>query len=884
MAGSSSARAELLARYGPQNGSRLALASSCERIRHAIPSLPPASFRMRFDKLDAIVQEYTPERSGNKSKGAYSNWSGPGEHHWIECQWPQNVFINASRIYWFDDGGGVQVPKAARLKYWNGTELVPVPSVEVGVEKDKFNEMKFAELSTTRLRIEFDQGKAATGVLVWNVFDSGKTPNSPPVTKAGIDRVVVVGAPTFLMGEARDDGKPASSKLQVKWSKEKGSGKVAFANEADLQTTATFNKAGLYTLTLTGSDSKLEGSSTLSVKVVERPPAEQPLPEVYTGPYTVTGKLWKDRLRVLVANWVPFVYNKLATPDLPEGNITSIEECAKKLAGKEFRVPPGPIFANTFVWNTMECMSLMQQIHANGDEAMLAAQKEMLVKLNALIDLSIAAQEKDGYLQTYVTLKNHVRWKDFWAHEGYQAAYYLEAAMANYNLTNGKDRRLYESAKRLADCFCTYLGPAPKQIYWDGHEGIEQSMSRFAHFVDKVEGKGAGDSYRAFVKFTCDARGGGDEYAQAHLPLIKQYNAVGHAVRAVYGYSGMLDVAMDNNDLNYYSAFLSVWDNMINRKYYVTGGVGSGETTEGFGNDYSLPQHAYCESCSSCGLILMQHKLNRLYRDAKYVDLYEETLYNALLGSIDLEGKAFYYTNGLEGGGKRHPWHVCPCCVGNIPRILFQLPTWMYNADAQNLYVNLFIGSTFTIPTVAGGVKVVQETEYPQDGKVKLTLTPSQPGKFAVHIRVPNYKTSDLYSLEPAVSGLSNLKVNGAELKTTKIDKGYLLIERAWKSGDTVSFDLPLTVQKIVADPRVKACADRVALRCGPLVYTFESKEQDINKAIDATAPIAANWDAALLGGTTVLEGKMSDGKPFKAIPYYLRHNRGGDSRVWMRK
>lgn len=842
------------------------------------------SFCVAFDKLEAITQDYTPDRSGNKSKGAYSNWSGPGDQHWIECQWPQAVYINASRIYWFDDGGGVQVPKAARLKYWNGSEFVAVPGVTVGVEKDKFNEMTFAELSTTRLRIEFDRGKAATGVLVWNVFDSGKTPNFAPLAKAGIDRLVVVNAPTFLMAEARDDGKPAGAKLAVKWSKAAGPGKVTFEDEAALKTTATFSELGNYTLKLLVSDSKLSGESTVSVRVVDRPPTAQVLPEVYTRPYTVTGKFWKERLRVLVANWVPFVYNKLATPDLPEGNITSIEECAKKLAGKPFRVPPGPIFANTFVWNTMECMSLMQNIDPQGDAAMIAAQKEMLAKLNPLIDLTVAAQEKDGYLQTFVTLKNHVRWKDFWAHEGYQAAYYLEAAMANYLMTNGMDRRMYEAAKRLADCFCKYLGPAPKQSYWDGHEGIEQSMSRFAHFVDKVEGKGAGDPYRAFVKFTCDVRGGGDQYAQAHLPWIKQYEAVGHAVRAVYGYSGMLDVAMDNNDMNYYSAFISIWDNLINRKYYVTGGVGSGETTEGFGGDYSLPHHAYCESCSSCGLIMFQHKMNRLSRDAKYADLYEETLYNALLGSIDVEGKAFYYTNGLEGGGKRHPWHVCPCCVGNIPRILFQLPTWMYNADEKNLYVNLFIGSSFKVPEIAGGVTVVQETEYPREGKVKLTLTPAQAKAFALHIRVPNYKTSDLYTLDPAVTVLGPVKVNGAELKTRKIEKGYLVIERVWKAGDSVTIELPLTVQKIVADPRVKACADRVALRCGPLVYTFESKEQDINKAIDASAPISVNWDEALLGGTTVLEGKLSDGKPFKAIPYYLRHNRGGNSRVWMKK
>ena len=184
--------------------------------------------------------------------------------------------------------------------------------------------------------------------------------------------------------------------------------------------------------------------------------------------------------------------------------------------------------------------------------------------------------------------------------------------------------------------------------------------------------------------------------------MIEQYEAVGHAVRASYSYAGMSDVAMETGDVDYQSAVMSLWDNMVNRKYYVTGGIGSGETSEGFGPDYSLRHNAYCESCSSCGLIFFQHKLHLAYHDAKYVDLYEESLYNALLGSIDLAGENFYYQNPLDCNHARYDWHGCPCCVGNIPRTLLMLPTWTYSKSDDGVWVNLFVGSTVTVEDVAG--------------------------------------------------------------------------------------------------------------------------------------------------------------------------------------
>ena len=220
-------------------------------------------------------------------------------------------------------------------------------------------------------------------------------------------------------------------------------------------------------------------------------------------------------------------------------------------------------------------------------------------------------------------------------------------------MSEGKDLRLYDAAKKLCDCWADHIGPAPKQAWYDGHQQMEQGLVRFGRFVNEIERKpgsktGPGDRYIALAKFLLDCRKDGTEYDQSHLPVQQQYEAVGHAVRAVYTYSGMADVAVETHDVDYQSATRSIWDNLVNKKYYLTGGVGSGETAEGFGPDYSLRNDGYCEACSSCGEIFFQWKLHLAYHDAQYADLYEQTLYNAVYGSLDLAGKNFYYDNPLD--------------------------------------------------------------------------------------------------------------------------------------------------------------------------------------------------------------------------------------------
>jgi DUF1680 family protein len=357
------------------------------------------------------------------------------------------------------------------------------------------------------------------------------------------------------------------------------------------------------------------------------------------------------------------------------------------------------------------------------------------------------------------------------------------------------------------------------------------------------------------------------------VPVQQQYEAVGHAVRAMYNYSAMADVAAETGDVDYQSAVMSLWDNMVNRKYYITGGIGSGETSEGFGGNYSLRNNAYCESCSSCGLIFFQYKMNLAYHDAKYADLYEETMYNALLGSLDMEAQNFTYTNALSSSQPRYQWHVCPCCVGNIPRTLLMIPTWTYVTGVDGIYVNMFVGSTVKVERVVGtDVEMVQKTDYPWSGNISIVVNPKVSKEFTVYVRVPNRTTSVLYTPAPQVTGLKSLMVNGKAVTPTIVN-GYAVIKRAWKKGDKIDVVLPMEVQKVTPDEKIEADKGRIALRFGPLICNVESADQDINKVI-GNEPLAVEWRPDLLRGVMAIKGKWADGTPLLAIPNYSRLNR----------
>ncbi|MBL0171321.1 MAG: glycoside hydrolase family 127 protein [Gemmatimonadaceae bacterium] len=735
--------------------------------------------------------------------------------------------------------------------------------------------------------------------------------NTEPVNAvAGVDRVVMKHGKTYLNGWAgygtpprpgrgrrgAAASAPTGPAPRTTWSKVSGPGTVTFADPNAASTTATFSAAGDYVLRVTANNGDTTAESTLTVKVELPPPVKQ-LSPVVTTRHTITSPLWSARTKILITKWIPHCIEQCTRTDIPagrgDGGLDNFIEAAKALRGEPHAAHRGYVFSNAWVHQTVESMSLALMVDPQGDTEIVAAQNHMRTTLNEWIPIILAAQHPDGYLHTALTLRDVPRpdgpgipggssqpWTQRWSasaranHEGYVAGYFIESAINHYSMTDRKDDRLYTAAKRLCDCWADHIGPAPKQEWFDGHQEMEQALVRFGRFVNEVEGGGKGDRYVALAKFLLDCRGNGSEYDQSHVPVTQQYEAVGHAVRAVYNYSAMADVAVETHDVDYQSAVKSLWDNITHKKYYLTGGVGSGETSEGFGPNYSLRNNAYCEACSSCGEIFFQWKLHLAYHDAKYADLFEQTLYNALLGALDLEGTAFFYTNPLAQTGPRSAWHGVPCCTGNIPRTLLMLPTWMYSKDTQAIHVNLFAGSRVLVDKVAGtDVEMVQDTNYPWSGNVAITVNPTVPARFSINIRMPTRDASALYAATPKADGISSLKVNGRAERMNVVN-GYAVVTRRWSAGDTIELALPMTVQRVRADARIEADVGRVALRYGPLVYNIEKVDQDIDGVLAPDAPLTTEWRGDLLGGVTVITGAFANGAPMTAIPHYARFNR----------
>ena len=841
----------------------------------AVVATPSTSFVSGHETLSAVHDGYDPENSSDTRHGEYGNWPRTGTQ-WVELQWSQPISTRKVDVYWWNDHRGVRIPKACRLLYWKENEFVAVGNPQgLGVVEHQYNTTTFDEVTTTRLRLEMDaDGTYSTGILEWKVFDSGTSPDFPPIVAVGVDRVVMLCGKTYLNGRVQALSRGGAN-VPVAWSKVSGPGSVTFADASATNTTATFAEAGQYVLALTAGTPPLATSAELTVRVAELPPTPA-LESLEVRPYQIRSPLWNRRAKALIVNWIPHCIRTISKPDLKEGGMQNFLDAAAKLAGKPVEPTGQYPFCNAWVYNTIEAASIALMIDPQGDPEIIQAQAFMREALEDWIPKILAAQEPDGYLQTAFTMNGNEHWspRHRGDHEGYVAGYFLDAAVAHYVMTNGADDRLYRAARRLADCWDANVGPPPKKPWYDGHQAMEMALVRFARLVDRVEGAGQGDRYVALAKFLLDNRRDGSEYDQSHVPVTQQYEAVGHAVRAVYSYSAMTDIATRTRDVDYLSAVMSLWSNLINAKYYVTGGVGSGETSEGFGPNYSLGHNGYCESCSSCGEIFFQHRLNLLQHDSLYVDLYEQTLYNALLGSMDLEGKNFYYDNPLDEGKPRYDWHVCPCCVGNIPRTLLALPTWMYAKDKDAIYVNLFVGSTVKIDDVAGtDVEMVQDTDYPWSGKVLITVNPAKPVELSVKVRVPRHDVSELYRSTPSADGILAIAVNGKPVDPP-VTNGYAVITRAWQAGDKIDLEVPLKVQRVKGIDKIDATKGRVALRFGPLIYSLESVDQKLDGVLRPDADLQPEWRGDLLDGVMVIKGTWADGTPLLAIPNYARHNR----------
>ena len=449
--------------------------------------------------------------------------------------------------------------------------------------------------------------------------------------------------------------------------------------------------------------------------------------------------------------------------------------------------------------------------------------------LDVLIVKIAAAQEDDGYLFTCRTnkAKNLINWygDKRWArlnmsHELYNMGHLYEAAAAHYQAT-GK-RTLLNVAIKNADFLDTVFGPGKNETE-PGHQIIEMGLAR----LYRVTGN---EKYLKLAKFFLDTRGpDGGQYDQSHQKVTEQDEAVGHAVRASYMYCGMADVTALTGDRSYLEAIDRIWENVVSKKLYLTGGIGARGSGEAFGNNYDLPNEtAYCETCAAIGNVMWNHRMFLFGGDAKYIDVLERTLYNGLISGVSLEGNTFFYPNPLASRGqhKRSPWFGCACCPGNMTRFVSSIPGYIYAQEGDNLYVNLFAGGTGTVRMEENTVQIKQQTRYPWDGAVKITVNPEESASFTVCIRIPGWAQnkplpSDLYRYASRSDETVSLKING-ETTALNMDKGFARLSRLWKKGDVIELNLPMPVRRVLAHKNVAANKGKVALEKGPIVYCAE--------------------------------------------------------------
>ena len=525
---------------------------------------------------------------------------------------------------------------------------------------------------------------------------------------------------------------------------------------------------------------------------------------------------------------------------------------------------------------------------------MLERDPELERYVDEVIAKIAAAQEPNGYLNTYFALTDaEERWSNLRVrHELYCAGHLIEAAVAHYQATG--QRTLLDVAVKFADLIDSLFGPDNRHDI-PGHEEIELALVKLARLTGE-------ERYNKLAEFFIEQRGRAEQrdlygdYCQDHLPVREQSEIAGHAVRAMYLCSGVADIAALTGDQGYIDAMDRIWEDVVQRKMYITGGIGPSAHNEGFTVPYDLPNDtAYAETCASIGMILWNHRLNLLHGDARYADVLEQVLYNGFLSGISLDGVKFFYTNplGSKGNHHRRGWYNCACCPPNALRLLLSLGGYVYAHSDDAIYVNLYVNSSAKIPVAGTTVTLRQETQYPWDGKVRIMVDPAESAEFEICLRIPGWSRY-------VTTGLDD----GRTPARTILHDGYARIQRKWKRGDVANLDLPMPIRRIAANPRVRANTGKVALQRGPLVYCLEAADNGghvRNLTLPRNARLRAQHRPDLLGRVTVIRGTAlatgnegwdddlyrhaaeAESADFVAIPYYAWDNRAaGEMVVWL--
>ena len=607
--------------------------------------------------------------------------------------------------------------------------------------------------------------------------------------------------------------------------------------------------------------------------------SQYPIDPVPFTSVKVDGGFWGQRLQASREVTVPLAFSKCEET----GRYRNFENAAHP---SDTIHVEGFSFDDTDVYKTIEGASYLLQTYPD---------EKLKNYIDSVLVIVAGAQEPDGYLYTARTMNpkhphewaGSMRWEkvEELSHEFYNLGHMLEAAVAHYQATG--QRNFLDIAIRYADCVIREVGPNPGQVVRvPGHQIAEMGLAKlYLATGDK--------KYLDQAKFFLDYRGKTehrDPYNQTHLPVLEQKEAVGHAVRATYMYAGMADVAALTGDQGYIHAIDTIWDNIVSKKMYITGGIGSTNDGEAFGANYELPNAtAYNETCAAIGMVYVNHRLFLLHGDSKYYDVLERTLYNGLISGVSLEGDAFFYPNPLEVRKERkyqrQAWFGCACCPSNISRFIPSLPGYVYAVKDNDVYVNLFMGNTSTLQVNGKPVTLKQETAYPYSGEVKLVIEEAnQP--FTMKVRIPGWARneampSDLYAFADGLQSQYSVKINGEVIKT-ELQQGYCSISRDWKTGDVVELSLDLQPRLVKANNQVEADRGRVAVQCGPIVYCAESpdNEQSIGSiTLNGLTQLKVEWQPEKLHGINQI---VTD-KGVTLIPYYAWAHRGvSDMEVWI--
>ncbi|NCI46791.1 glycoside hydrolase family 127 protein [Sediminibacterium soli] len=622
---------------------------------------------------------------------------------------------------------------------------------------------------------------------------------------------------------------------------------------------------------------------------------DYPIQPVTFNHVHVHDRFWAPRIDVNADITIPYVLQKCRET----GRIDNFLKAAgKQPPGKQTEYP----FDDSDVFKVIEGASYALQVKPN---------PQLERSLDTLIAIIADAQEPDGYLYTFRTMKpaklhdwiGAKRWEkdpDL-SHELYNMGHLYEAATAHY-LSTGK-KTLLDIATRNADLLIKdfLYGKAP---YFPGHQVIETGLSKMYRVTGKKE-------YLDLAKYFLDIRGNGQvkgsQYSQSHKPVTDQHEAVGHAVRAAYMYTGMADVAALTGDASYIRAIDDIWSDVVTKKLYLTGGIGATGAGEAFGAAYELPNmSAYAETCASIANVFWNSRMFMLHGDAQYIDVLEKVLYNGALSGIALNGTRFFYPNPLASMGQhqRSAWFGCACCISNVTRFMPSVPGYVYAQDQNNLYVNLYMSNDAVVNLPASKVKIRQETQYPWQGAVKLVVEPEKKSEFTLRVRIPGWARQqavpgDLYRFADTRSNDIRISINGKPVAYS-LEKGYAVFKRNWNRGDVVEFNLPMELEKVIANEKVKDDKGRYALQRGPIVYCLEGADNADNSVQNIVVPQQAvlkeNFEDGLLNGVMVLNGQgnatsrqlnsdalLKKEVPVKAIPYYSWNNRGaGEMLVWI--